>query len=561
MKRLLSILLTVILIVSAVPLGAFAFNVSAATSGTTGECTWSIKGTTLTISGNGTMSDYGYGYAAFLEGKEAPWSHETVTKVIIEDGVTNIGDYAFCSDGMGSTIEEVIIGNSVTYIGDCAFSFNYSLKELSIPDSVTHIGKRAFEDCRNMQTLNLPKNLISIDDSAFYMCAVDSFTIPASVTYIGDFAFSNGCENIYVDENNSVYSSIGGVLFNKDGTILIQYPSFKTEEKYFVPNTVGKIGKYAFNECWEMDVYIPSSVNQIDNDAFYDCYDVNIYCSKNSIAESYAIENNINYFIVEDTSIVSSIEVIKLPSNTIYENCYIYDFIGTQFKINYFDGASKIVELTESNTKFETGESSSKWWTYVEIDEDILIIDKLWYDNDYHYTAKFNKQECSIEGLKSIESRAVKEVKLDNVTPNGKNMQATVEYEDGTTEEIVIEDIAHMVDFTDSIIYYGRTKNGILAYRIDEIKDQSGTIIQYNIYFLGIDVMVDADDVKNTIIGDLSGDEKINNKDLGLLMQKLNGWDIEINIDAADVNGDGKINNKDYGLLMQYLNGWDVEFK
>ena len=58
--------------------------------------------------------------------------------------------------------------------------------------------------------------------------------------------------------------------------------------------------------------------------------------------------------------------------------------------------------------------------------------------------------------------------------------------------------------------------------------------------------------------GDLSGDGKVNNKDLGLLMQKLNGWDVEINMDAADVNGDGKVNNKDYGLLMQYLNGWDV---
>ena len=61
--------------------------------------------------------------------------------------------------------------------------------------------------------------------------------------------------------------------------------------------------------------------------------------------------------------------------------------------------------------------------------------------------------------------------------------------------------------------------------------------------------------------GDLSDDDKINNKDLGLLMQYLNGWDVKINEEAADVNGDGKVNNKDYGLLMQYLNGWDVEFK
>lgn len=59
--------------------------------------------------------------------------------------------------------------------------------------------------------------------------------------------------------------------------------------------------------------------------------------------------------------------------------------------------------------------------------------------------------------------------------------------------------------------------------------------------------------------GDTNADGKINVKDLGLLQQYLNGWDVEIDMDAADVNGDGKINVKDLGLLQQYLNGWDVE--
>lgn len=61
--------------------------------------------------------------------------------------------------------------------------------------------------------------------------------------------------------------------------------------------------------------------------------------------------------------------------------------------------------------------------------------------------------------------------------------------------------------------------------------------------------------------GDVNYDGLINNKDLGLLMQYLNDWDVEINVDAAEVNGDGAVNNKDYGLLMQYLNDWDVELK
>lgn len=58
--------------------------------------------------------------------------------------------------------------------------------------------------------------------------------------------------------------------------------------------------------------------------------------------------------------------------------------------------------------------------------------------------------------------------------------------------------------------------------------------------------------------GDLNDDSLMNNKDLGLLMQYLNGWGVDLNTDAADVNADGQINNKDYGVLMQYINGWDV---
>ena len=59
--------------------------------------------------------------------------------------------------------------------------------------------------------------------------------------------------------------------------------------------------------------------------------------------------------------------------------------------------------------------------------------------------------------------------------------------------------------------------------------------------------------------GDVNGDGKVNNKDLGLLMQHLNSWEVEITGDEGDVTGDGKVNNKDYGLLMQFVNNWDVK--
>ncbi len=60
--------------------------------------------------------------------------------------------------------------------------------------------------------------------------------------------------------------------------------------------------------------------------------------------------------------------------------------------------------------------------------------------------------------------------------------------------------------------------------------------------------------------GDINGDGSINNRDLGILQQYLNDWDVEMDPTAGDANGDGNINNRDLGMLQQYLNDWDVSF-
>ena len=61
------------------------------------------------------------------------------------------------------------------------------------------------------------------------------------------------------------------------------------------------------------------------------------------------------------------------------------------------------------------------------------------------------------------------------------------------------------------------------------------------------------------VYGDVNGDGRVNNRDLGLLQQHLNGWDVNVDSVASDVNDDTRVNNRDLGLLQQYLNGWDVK--
>ena len=65
-------------------------------------------------------------------------------------------------------------------------------------------------------------------------------------------------------------------------------------------------------------------------------------------------------------------------------------------------------------------------------------------------------------------------------------------------------------------------------------------------------------DVLNTT-GDVNDDGYTNNRDLAVLMQFINGWEITVNLSVADVNGDGEINNRDYAVLMQFVNGWNVK--
>ncbi len=239
-------------------------------SGNCGEnAYWSFDESTgtLTISGTGAMNSYNY--------YNRPWeSYEySIKKVVINNGVTTIGNYAF---------------------SDCD-----SLTSITIPDSVTTIGDYAFHHCDSLTSITIPDSVTTIGDYAFYDCkSLTSITIPDSVTTIGDYAFAycDSLTSITVDSNNKSYSSDEyGVLFNKDKTTLIQYPTGNARTSYTIPDSVTTIGNDAFYDCDSLtsitipdsvttignyafaycdsltSITIPDSVTTIGNDAFYDC--------------------------------------------------------------------------------------------------------------------------------------------------------------------------------------------------------------------------------------------------------------------------------------------------
>ena len=213
-------------------------------NGVCGEgLTWKLDSAgTLTISGTGSMFNY--------HGWDQPWDayRNIIKQVVVEDGVTSIGNYAF--------------------------NYYNSLTSVTIADSVVSIGEYAFSDCRNLTEVALGNGLSVIRDYAFGWTGLISVSIPASVAEIGWDAFHDctALTGIWVDEDNIYYTNDDyGILFNKNQTTLIKAPS-ALSGAYQVPAGVTCISGNAFFGCTELtDVTFPESLTDIDSNAFAYC--------------------------------------------------------------------------------------------------------------------------------------------------------------------------------------------------------------------------------------------------------------------------------------------------
>lgn len=248
MKKVISVFLAVLMLVTMLPLSVFAENTSGVLD--SGNCgadgdnvTWTLyKDGELVIIGEGEMADYNkHGYNEY---KRSAWSAyaDLITKVTIESGITSIGNQCFYNDSIFS---------------------GWKFAEISLPEGVISIGERAFYNCDNLISVKLPNSLEYIERSAFMFCTeLAEINIPENTRiYTDAFYFCSELKQVIIP-------------FSGDSVSLDAFCKSGIEKVIFAEGIQAIESKnYAFSD--EINnlncVVIPSSVTEIKDNAFSNC--------------------------------------------------------------------------------------------------------------------------------------------------------------------------------------------------------------------------------------------------------------------------------------------------
>lgn len=216
-----------------------------------------------------------YAYAFFSFDLKST-SFSKITSVVISNGVTAIGDYAFFNC---TSLTSVVIGDSVTYIGEYAFDSCDSLASVVIGDSVTSIGNYAFYACYklveviNRSSLEISAGSSNYGDVAYY--AIEVHTKESKIDRVNDYLFYT-YENVHYlfryvgnDTELTLPNSYKGESYE-----IYKYAFYNRDDltSVAIPDSVTSIGDYVFYCCTSLtSVVIPNSVTSIGDYAFYHC--------------------------------------------------------------------------------------------------------------------------------------------------------------------------------------------------------------------------------------------------------------------------------------------------
>ena len=241
--------------------------------------------------------------SVYLIAQKAFANCQGLTEVIFDEGVENIGSYAF----MWTDITSVTLPSTCTRIGDAAFYACSALLEIHLNEGLEEIGQFAF--CgTGLTQITLPDSIYVIGDRAFYQESKEGrskgsfeLTIGRSLTTLGSQAFVGLSINAFaVAPENAAFTAVDGMLTDAAGRTLLACPS-ALEGTVIIPKEISGIEDYAFYGCGKItDVVLPDSLDNISVVAFPDdekTERIRIHCSKDSLAETWSLENDWPYII------------------------------------------------------------------------------------------------------------------------------------------------------------------------------------------------------------------------------------------------------------------------
>ena len=338
--------------------------------------TWKLyEDGTLNISGTGAMKDYSHS-----ESNQSPvFDNDIIKSVVIEDGVTSIGNSAFWSCG---GLISVTIPDSVTSIGNFAFSGCVGLTNITIPNSVTCIGMKGFGGCSGLTSITIPNSVTSIDEGAFEFCSsLTSILLPDGITSIGVGAFGN-CESLINITIPDGVTSIGDWAFEECSNLTsITIPSSVTNigirafdgcsnlTSITILDGVTSIGQSAFSSCESLtDIIIPNSVTSIEEDAFSNCKSLTSITIPNSVT---SIENFV-FFGCSSLTDVTIPDSVTSIGTWAFKDCSSLTSITIPNSVTsigeaVFDNCNDLTDIYYLDTKMK--------WKKISISEDAISPD------------------------------------------------------------------------------------------------------------------------------------------------------------------------------------------
>ena len=216
--------------------------------------------------------------------------NKSLKSVVIPNSVKSIegdlmegGAFASCTN-----LTSVTIAGSVTKIGHSAFVYCEKLSKLTLSEGLVTISRGAFNGCESLSIVKIPNSVKSIEAYAFCDTGISEITIPANVKNVEACAFMT-CDKlleINVDTENKTYHSLDGVLFSKDMTKIVAYPTAKKDIEYFIPSSVSRIGSFAFYDSIFLEkVEMSNNLKSINIFAFYGCKNLKNIIISNSAKE------------------------------------------------------------------------------------------------------------------------------------------------------------------------------------------------------------------------------------------------------------------------------------